>query len=269
MEFKIGEVSKMTGLSSSGIRFYEKEGILSPSNGRKGTYRSFGLSDVSALLDCRNYRQCGFSLDETANLLKQVDPKESAGIIEEFESNLLSEIIMKQKIHQFLQEKKRTVLSLCEERIITIENRPEFVRFDLWQPNINEDKEIFLPSEEIGIRIPFADSNLLFQIQDIESGKKRIETKWGLAIDARYLESLKWLNEKGVSYYPAVKSIHRIIKVNDDLSIDVEELLGMLEYAREHHLMIKDDIMTQRVLSLKGDTGFQRYDHCWIEIVEK
>lgn len=42
MEFKIGAVSKMTGLSPSGIRFLEEQGLLSPSGGRKG--RAFRTS---------------------------------------------------------------------------------------------------------------------------------------------------------------------------------------------------------------------------------
>lgn len=269
MEFKIGEVSKMTGLSSSGIRFYEKEGILSPSNGRKGTYRSYDLSDVSTLLDCRNYRQCGFSLDETTSLLKQTEPENSARIIEEFESELLNEIIRKQKIHQFLQERKRMILSLSKGREVTIENRPEFVRFSLWQPDINDKKDFFLPSEELGIRIPFADSNLLFHLNDVQECGGKINTKWGLAIDTRYLESLKWLNEKGVSYYPSIRAIHRLIKVNDDLSVDYQEIQKMLEYAKKHSLKLSDIIMTQRIISLKGDESNQRYDHCWIGIEEE
>ena len=73
MEFKIGAVSKMTGLSPSGIRFLEEQGLLSPSGGRKGSYRSFSLADVSTLLDYRNYRKCGFTQDEILTLIKNED----------------------------------------------------------------------------------------------------------------------------------------------------------------------------------------------------
>lgn len=268
VEFKIGEVSKMTGLSSSGIRFYEKEGILSPSNGRKGKYRSYDLSDVSALLDCRNYRQCGFSLEDTTSLLKASDPKESAQRIEDFESDLQEEILRKQKILQFLQERKKAILKISKENEMSIEERPGFVRFALWQPGVNENQEYYLPSEEMGIRIPFADSNLIIQTKDIVNECENVLTQWGLGIDVRYLESLKWLKEKGVSYYPPALSIHRMIRVTPDLSVNKKELEEMMDFAKANNLKVGEMFMLQRIVSLRGESETQRFDHCWLEIEE-
>ena len=61
---KIGTLSRMTGFSASGIRFYEEAGLLHPE--REGTYRSYSVSDAARLLDCRNLRECGCSMKETA-----------------------------------------------------------------------------------------------------------------------------------------------------------------------------------------------------------
>lgn len=69
MDFKIGVVSKLSGFSPSGIRYFEERGIVSPSHGRDGTYRSFDLPDVARLLECRNYRECGCDTAEIAALL--------------------------------------------------------------------------------------------------------------------------------------------------------------------------------------------------------
>lgn len=69
MDLKIGVVSKLSGFSPSGIRYFEERGIVSPSHGRDGTYRSFDLPDVARLLECRNYRECGCDTAEIAALL--------------------------------------------------------------------------------------------------------------------------------------------------------------------------------------------------------
>ena len=69
VDLKIGVVSKLSGFSPSGIRYFEERGIVSPSHGRDGTYRSFDLPDVARLLECRNYRECGCDTAEIANLL--------------------------------------------------------------------------------------------------------------------------------------------------------------------------------------------------------
>jgi DNA-binding transcriptional MerR regulator len=73
MEFKIGTIAKMTGLSPSGIRFLEEQGVLSPSGGRKGRYRSYSMSDVSTILDYRNYRKSGLTQEEILRLLHSED----------------------------------------------------------------------------------------------------------------------------------------------------------------------------------------------------
>lgn len=46
---KIGEVAKVTGLSVSNIRFYEKKGLLMPSRNRESQYRFFSEEDVERL----------------------------------------------------------------------------------------------------------------------------------------------------------------------------------------------------------------------------
>ena len=69
VDLKIGIVSKLSGFSPSGIRYFEERGIVSPSHGRAGTYRSFDLPDVARLLECRNYRECGCDTAEIAALL--------------------------------------------------------------------------------------------------------------------------------------------------------------------------------------------------------
>ncbi|MEI3376275.1 MAG: MerR family transcriptional regulator [Coriobacteriales bacterium] len=48
MDYSIGEVSKMTGLSPSTLRFYDKEGLL-PGLGRQGGKRVFGDDHVRSL----------------------------------------------------------------------------------------------------------------------------------------------------------------------------------------------------------------------------
>ena len=82
MDLKIGAVAKMTGLSPSGIRFLEEQGLLSPSGGRKGSYRSYSLTDVSTLLDYRNYRKCGLSQEAILHLLRSEDGGAVSAIFE-------------------------------------------------------------------------------------------------------------------------------------------------------------------------------------------
>ena len=77
MKFKIGEISKLSGFSPSGIRFFEEAGVISPARGSNEKYREYSLSDLQRLLICRKYRECGFSLQESVEMLLHAWPRVS------------------------------------------------------------------------------------------------------------------------------------------------------------------------------------------------
>ena len=53
---KISDVAKMPGLPVETIRFYEKEGIVSPERNDNSGYREYSLWDVFKLVACMEYR---------------------------------------------------------------------------------------------------------------------------------------------------------------------------------------------------------------------
>lgn len=61
---KIGELARATGMSTSGIRFYETKGLI-PQGGRQPNgYRDYPEATLHALLRIQRARAFGFSLDE-------------------------------------------------------------------------------------------------------------------------------------------------------------------------------------------------------------
>lgn len=60
---KIGEAAKLTGLSVSNIRFYEKKGLLSPKRREESQYREYGEEDVRRLKEIMLLRKIGLSVE--------------------------------------------------------------------------------------------------------------------------------------------------------------------------------------------------------------
>jgi len=67
---KIGELSRKTGLTRDSIRFYEKEGLLTPDQRTHSGYRDFTEAAVTRILAIRRARELGFTLPEIAELLQ-------------------------------------------------------------------------------------------------------------------------------------------------------------------------------------------------------
>ncbi len=61
---KINEVDQLVGIGKKAIRFYEQEGLLSPSRNPQNGYRDYNEDDVHHLLRIKLLRKLGFPLEE-------------------------------------------------------------------------------------------------------------------------------------------------------------------------------------------------------------
>lgn len=143
---RIGEVAKLTGLSDSNIRFYEKKGLLAPARAQESKYRDYTQEDVETLKRILLYRKLNISI-ETIDALFHERISLPEALIQQ-ENELLSQMGM-------LEES----LNLC--RMLKQEESLE-----------NEDVEFYLnyvrQEEEKGRQ--FAD--IVELLDDIESFSK-------------------------------------------------------------------------------------------------
>ena len=76
---KINEVEEALGISKANIRFYEKQGLLTPARGGNG-YREYGQADVERLQQIIIYRKLGLTVEETGKILNgELDLQEAMG----------------------------------------------------------------------------------------------------------------------------------------------------------------------------------------------
>ena len=67
--FTIGKVAARAQVSADSIRFYEREGLLSPAKKSEAGYRLFTEEAIRRLNFIKHAQQCGFSLSEIRSLL--------------------------------------------------------------------------------------------------------------------------------------------------------------------------------------------------------
>ncbi len=77
--YKIGEVSRLSGVSIKTIRHYSDEGVLPPSGYTETGYRLYSQVDLSRLETARTLRATGFDLPTVKQLLaEELGPREAA-----------------------------------------------------------------------------------------------------------------------------------------------------------------------------------------------
>lgn len=69
----IKEICKITGLKSSTVRYYDKEGLLGEVKREGNNYRKFCGNDVNVLNFIKKARELGFTLDEIKQILRLKD----------------------------------------------------------------------------------------------------------------------------------------------------------------------------------------------------
>ncbi|GGA58117.1 MerR family transcriptional regulator [Pseudoclavibacter endophyticus] len=69
----IGELAERTGLSLRTIRHYDEIGLLTPSGRSQGGFRLYTEGDYERLMLIRRMKPLGYSLEQSADLLRAID----------------------------------------------------------------------------------------------------------------------------------------------------------------------------------------------------
>lgn len=137
---KIGELSELTGLPASRIRFYERIGLLKLVKRNSNGYRSYPVEAASVLVMIARAQKVGFSLDE----LRVLVPSDMA----QWDSNaLIASIRGKleeiEVLQRNLEENKAQMLSI----LASIETRPDNV-------NCEDNAKQIMSRFGLGIPLP-------------------------------------------------------------------------------------------------------------------
>src|ERR1700723_3158923 len=74
VEWRIGEVAKLTGVTTRTLRYWEELGLLQPASRTDGGERLYGAGDVRRVTRIRDWQELlGFSLDEVKTVLSTGD----------------------------------------------------------------------------------------------------------------------------------------------------------------------------------------------------
>ena len=120
---KIGELSKMTGIAPSRIRFYEAQGLLPRPVRQENGYRAYSADTATLLNIIDNAQRTGFTLEQIRRFLPQPQQRwDHEGLIQSLKTRI-TEIEAMQKQ---LEENRKELLTL----VASLSNRPEGITCD-------------------------------------------------------------------------------------------------------------------------------------------
>lgn len=109
--FKIGDLSKRTGLSIRTLHYYDEIGLLSPSHRTESGYRVYDKQDIIRLQQIITLKQIGFSLEDVRSCLDNGD-RAFAEMVQLHITKIRKQIEMSQQLLQRLESIEQTAAKL-------------------------------------------------------------------------------------------------------------------------------------------------------------
>ncbi|USI78661.1 helix-turn-helix domain-containing protein [Sphingopyxis sp. USTB-05] len=117
---RIGELAAATGTRTETIRYYEKEGLLTPPARTSANYRSYGEPHRQRLTFIRRARDLGFRLDDVRELLTLADdPSQPCGAVDRITTSHLDDIEAKMVDLAKMRDALRAMLRSCSQDTIS------------------------------------------------------------------------------------------------------------------------------------------------------
>lgn len=111
MEYTIGQVAKLTGLSISTIRYYDKEGLLNGIN-RKSGIRSFNDKDLNTIRVIECLKNSGMLIKEIRDFMKLCEGGDSS---------------LNERYNFFLDQEKKV-----QDQIKSLNQTLKLIKFKQW-----------------------------------------------------------------------------------------------------------------------------------------
>ena len=143
MKYRSGEMAEFFGLTKTGIRYLEKEGVIHAERDAGNRYRWFGREEITRLKDVRAYQQMGCSLPEAARLTQGVPREELLANLREKDVELQRQILALQQTRRLLENRIALTDRLFTDDCFQIMKRPAAWFF----PAVPEEDSAGTPEE--------------------------------------------------------------------------------------------------------------------------
>lgn len=267
-KYKIGDVSKILGISPDLLRYYEKKGVVKPTKHTSNDYRYYDFWDINFLLDCLWFKNFGFSIDQISEMVRIGSADELSVLFQEKEDELRATIQRAQLLleraeeHRGDLEKIKRLLGKCE-----ISESPEYIRYiNRYTDNFDTSPALQKLSHDWLDLMPFV--HRCFEIAEIDlkrgNGK---DYKWGLSLSMDYVRRLNVSTEPPVLHVPACKRcIHSVFKSSGKGNFSPQLLGYVVDYAIFHSLSICGPARGNLLASVLEGDALTGYFEVWLPV---
>lgn len=269
MKYKIGEVSKILGISPDLLRYYQKKGVVQPTLGESNNYRYYDAWDINFLIDCLWFKNFGFGIEQTAHLVSSSTfddvVSEMHTRCEEIEANIRREELLLARSRQYFagMERARSMLGTCD-----LVYSPAICRY---LNRYNYDYRDIADMQELSHQwlqyMPFV--SRCFEIERTDLENKTDNYAWGFSMSLDFAEKLQVSLEPPVAILPAEPSVHTVFTSSGKTSFSPRHLKPAMDFVRAHGLTVTGNARGNLICSVLEEDALTGYFEVWIPVAPK
>ena len=269
MQYKIGDVAKILGISPDLLRYYQKKGVVTPTTGENNNYRYYDAWDINFLIDCLWFKNYGFGIEQTARLVSSSTYDDVLADMEtrcgEIEASIRRETLLLERAEQYFaaMRRTRTMLGRCD-----LVYSPEFYRYlnrhNYDYENISERQSV---SQQWLQYMPFVNRSFEIEREDLEN--KTNNYAWGYSMGMDFVEKLGVRLEPPVTHLLSEPSVHAIFTSSGKTDFSPKHMKFVMDYVRDHDLTVTGNARGNLVCSVMEDGRLTGYFEVWLPVEPK
>lgn len=260
--YKIGEVAKLMGLTPQAIRYYEKMGIISPIKSHDSGYRYYDVWDIHVLVRARVYREYGFSMSKTVDLISKYNSEDIVSCLSSEEENLQETIIWNLNLLQQLREMQQIIQDSAnniDKCSIALRPAMYFLQTQNGYELLDNRLELYQDWVE---KVPFVFPGGIYEKSVCEN--RGDELAFGLIVEERYSALLNIEKTEGIVYLPSRPCIHTSFKSGSQLLLSTKRLAPAIEFMNSRGLKLSGDAVSRVALMKRTGNEYLSWHQAWL-----
>ncbi|MDF2927006.1 MAG: helix-turn-helix transcriptional regulator, MerR family [Paenibacillaceae bacterium] len=273
--YRIGEIANMLGMHPQTIRYYDKVGIVLPSEKKQKNERLYASYDVYKIMVRKQYQNMGFSIEETEKIFNENDLEQLAGNLSEKIEETERELQKKQFCLEGMKQFKELVESIpvfykrCFHRVLPGRWHHLHLREDILENSDNGTLARKIAMEAM----PLCRHTLAIKQSDIETKPNPVSTYCDLTMDAPSAEFFGF-DQIPTSFYVEPRAcIYTIFKVDSYDTVKWSYLDYAEQFMADNRLELNGDVQLVTIANaLQAGGGHKeryRYFEAWIPFRDK
>jgi len=270
--YKIGGISKLLGIPTQTLHYYEECGFVAPQRDKNSSYRYYSAWDVNFLLDCKYYQSFELSNADIKELLHTADLSDIQKKFTNQQQAVMERIHHYQRLLETVIEQER-LLGQIPAKLGKFEEayRPALFfhsyRFNNTYQKDGDPNELPEISGMLSMQ-PFAKPTFTISPKDLSSSP---DYRWGFSITPeKAYEMGKNITDPGhdAEYYTSCNCLYSIFKAYGEGTFADCVYRQVLEPILEKGKKIRGDVIGRLVIRAHDKEQYVRYFEIWVPVEE-